>query len=731
MRAVNETTDADGVFVRLSLMTLLFGPNDAGKSRLLRSFGAGFQRPSETPRRARLETLYVELTSSQIESLQQRCHVDAAEGHPVTSALRLGGNVLVEPDTGPLRSFSRQGHGRRGELAWVGWAREVGGLQDRGWDATFDVLSQSRTVALTAAEYSEDGDDEPMLGVDISWCLPADSAFEVLAHANSALHGDRPLVDGEPVPMLTINLEPFTPDGLFETIRLPQSLDGQMPWSDTARQVDRLAEAIADATIWRRFSDDAEYEDDDDEWRRVRAVSTPAAHAVAGGLIESALPSFVSERYRVVSVPAGEDAWHLDLMDRDSGRSFASKDVAEGYRNWVRLSTDVASRQMWKVVELAESVRDDPDEHDEGAWYRRIAALADSDPERSVEHVTALTETWDAIRDGDGVGHGPLSDELSLGAVLGGTRPLVYLLDEPERNLHPQLQRDVAEWLGRTIADLGAQAVLATHSTTFLELDPSIATFNRVSRPRGEPSRVTSFAPTSLSRSDDLAREMGLTRGELLTLQRGFILVEGPTDVAFLQGYAGPRLRRLGLVVVAMHGGAKAKHAPNALLQGALAFTDAPVVLLLDGFDTELLQGRDGSRAAGVDGGDQRSRPAELTWAEQALRTAREAGVRLEARGIGVKDIFHLTDDDTVRALRTGKATARTKRFPGHEEAMRLADDRGVPWKALYRDRWGIDTYDEAIFEQAGFAMSKGADAVRPLEDVIAHFTAAAARGPR
>lgn len=125
----------------------------------------------------------------------------------------------------------------------------------------------------------------------------------------------------------------------------------------------------------------------------------------------------------------------------------------------------------------------------------------------------------------------------------------VYLIDEPEQRLHPALQRRAARWLSTAMRQWDAQCILATHSIAFIDI-PGEREVYELQRD-GQQSEIRPVDLASLTPATPLARSIGLDRGELLTRQRLFVLLD--TDIAeTLAEVAGDRLERAHIRLIAI-----------------------------------------------------------------------------------------------------------------------------------------------------------------------------------
>lgn len=152
---------------------------------------------------------------------------------------------------------------------------------------------------------------------------------------------------------------------------------------------------------------------------------------------------------------------------------------------------------------------------------------------------------------------------------------VVRVFDEPEAHLHPAAQRRTAVALQR-LRLRGQNVLIASHSAHFLDLPDW--TQVHVERLGLETKLVP--VPPSTQAQGDLARQLGVNRGELLAGIDALLLVEGQHDQVMLERMFGADLRAAGIAVVRMHG------TNNLLATAELDFLDryldVPVIVLLD-----------------------------------------------------------------------------------------------------------------------------------------------------
>jgi hypothetical protein len=153
----------------------------------------------------------------------------------------------------------------------------------------------------------------------------------------------------------------------------------------------------------------------------------------------------------------------------------------------------------------------------QGAGAGRIGVLFKDDPgQHAFVHRRALPLGWLQL--------------LSLLAFLRRCEPRsLIVLDEPDRHLHPSLQRVMLDLVAAERRLLDAQVVLATHSSVLTnpELTSRIGAFSFVAA-RGRCERLTDARRVL----DDL----GVSSGDLVQAN-GLIWVEGPSDRIYLKAW--------------------------------------------------------------------------------------------------------------------------------------------------------------------------------------------------
>lgn len=120
-------------------------------------------------------------------------------------------------------------------------------------------------------------------------------------------------------------------------------------------------------------------------------------------------------------------------------------------------------------------------------------------------------------------------------------RPLLMLFDEPEAHLHQSMQRDVAEWITEESLQQNQTVIVATHSPAFLSINSPERTFLPLSEGRGQQVPKDAEALLELA---------GATGADLVATVRGFLFVEGKHEVQIYRACFEDELRDNNIHIV-------------------------------------------------------------------------------------------------------------------------------------------------------------------------------------
>jgi hypothetical protein len=152
-------------------------------------------------------------------------------------------------------------------------------------------------------------------------------------------------------------------------------------------------------------------------------------------------------------------------------------------------------------------------------------------------------------------------------------KPIMVLIDEPERALHRRAERQLASGLAQLGETYNVHLVVASHSPAFLA--HRSASLQHVRR---APDGTTVVEPVP-GEFFERAAELGLDSTDLLQLCRAMLLVEGQHELVILDELIGDELRELGVEMLCMRGATTLKAWDAQLIQ---RYTDVPFVVLVD-----------------------------------------------------------------------------------------------------------------------------------------------------
>lgn len=733
-------------YVPLADLTVLLGANDVGKSTILGALAEDLNGGPPPPFGDEMPTassaLFVEVDDRELQRFISTA--DRRTGR-FAECWSLGGYERDALDE------ARSKWTRDAELEeWP--ALLANAAQTDELRMALKELSGSRIVCFETEVTSDQSSPRRTAAY---WCLPplgeldpalrdalASSELPRFAPRAGRLHrlrfgGDAHLeLDSAPIPIAPLGWQPK-----FAT---PRPLRAPADFSEireaVADAVTRVVVAVRhgesdgiDETLWDRDEIDSRrppgvwLRETDEGWQ-VDPIAVWALDVLMAEARDLLAP-FVSDRYdfrvrfRRVNRWFTDQAIALELCRRDRGNLvavFPIDDVAEGLRLWVQLALvgaaqetermadalrELASDAAYEAREQEASDDDEPPSPDGDRWREVVAAIERSSP-----------------------GHSVVPDAIGHPVTAARFQRRVVLIDEPERHLHPRLQREAASWLQRLVIDSATPCVAASHSHAFLSL-ATPASFVHVSRNETQVV-VERLDPGQLDALDGVARELGFDRGELLASVGCFLLVEGVHDQIVIETVFAREVREAGVRIVPLRGGAA-----RSLLDVDVLwrYTTASVALALDNIDPEDL------RAAQA--GDTQAL-ARLTHADSSAES--KAAGNLLTHAIGTDRRLHLLahpGTDLIDALLDDAVKHVYPEYPG-AEAMQAdwqahVDNRreaGENVKAGSRKSWlqrsyGIDNSREAYVKIAAAHVELG---LRPssLERIVESAVRLSVRTP-
>jgi energy-coupling factor transporter ATP-binding protein EcfA2 len=150
----------------------------------------------------------------------------------------------------------------------------------------------------------------------------------------------------------------------------------------------------------------------------------------------------------------------------------------------------------------------------------------------------------------------------------------LIVIDEPERGLHRQAERTLANALRELSASENITCVVATHSPTFLGLHN--ARLHHISKSTDGTSTMDAL-PIEI---ETWANELGLNKTDLLQLCRLFLIVEGEHDAIILNTLFRDEFAQHGVQVIPLRGLRNITNATDGSF--IFRFTDASVLYLTD-----------------------------------------------------------------------------------------------------------------------------------------------------
>jgi len=291
-------------------------------------------------------------------------------------------------------------------------------------------------------------------------------------------------------------------------------------------------------------------------------------------------------------------------------------------------------------------------------------------------------------------------------------RPRLYLVDEPEQRLHPRLQRRAARWLSTLMSEWGSQCVLATHSLAFITPSPHLQAYQLARIDEPDSTEITPLNPATLTPYAQLAHDLGLDRGELLTRWRAFVFTD-PLLALILDELAGEAFEQSDIRLIPLP--APGAHPPPEI--SLLAdLTAAPLILLA----TDPTGGPNiwPSRPAA---GAHRAPDAAVNAGSAAsvLDLATQLELDIETLTLPIHHPLDLLHADAIRQA----ATSGAPPFPGHELAHQrhaTANQQApTPYPDFLHATYGISTAAPALHAIAQTMRHDQLPAGPELADVI------------
>jgi hypothetical protein len=733
-------------------LTILLGPNDSGKSSWLRAVERdlrGGHIPTADERRDHTiaGVFYARMMPREIahlfdEALATRASVGA--GRPWSGTRPPWDDGLWHLDRKPARELS---------LAMdADWAQELRTQLSVDHDERLPILEALGASDIVAFEPA--GHESGQRLWNVYWCLPPLGdlpgllAQELRASALRFFEEDRARAAGErwftrgtyafshgSPSHLRVEGAPVAVVAVGQVQRFPMPTGLAVPTDpDSIRDavigaVTRLSEAarygLHDTQVEGELSK-AEREqrqpprgwlDQSDGYYRVDP-DVLAACAFVRHAANRLLPEFLASRYELIVETRPVDDWFTDgplrLMLRPRGGEprddFELGDVADGLRLWLQLALLEAAEQTGRVRTFLYEIAND--------WWGQAQAANDAaqqeDPdavelhELATRHEQEFDAAVESLRGISDVGWvtGELASRLELRPATdvlsrAAQDRRLFVVDEPERHLHPRLQREAARWLSDTAAERAAPALLATHSTAFLSLPVHEGlTYVYCSRD-GLDSTLRRFTLAELQDLDKVGEEMGFDRGELLATVAIFLVVEGRHDAEVLTRAFRSELADAHVAVVPMEGASQYTAVLDS--QALWRYTSAKVAVATDKFTPERfeeLMGDDKQLAA-----LRRSDAPEETKAlAKLMGNARHQGKQIHLLGHAEDDLLDALDEDIVISV--------YERYPGHAEARRLWSEE------QQRDK--LPAARKKIFYEQRFAIPNNVTTYQKLGDELA-----------
>jgi hypothetical protein len=514
-------------YLPLGELTVLLGPNDSGKSTLLRAVtrdlqGGHFGGGDQHGERLVGGVFYAEVSGAELNAM-----IRTSEGARGRSSF----TRTFRPDRRPYTDGLWKTGLEPGEVEDDPRGALLAKLAERetedphGQATLLEALGTSRVVAIECAGHAATGD---RLAWNLYWCVPplaeledgvvaalrasdlqpfrqereraaGDTTFRGLGMYEALYGRPRHLwVDGAPVAIASL--------GLSIDVPMPKGLAVPADFGALHGAVSDSATGLITSAVHGLHDAALDGDDLDTEERAERTAprawltkkdgwvglseEAVAAFRFVAAAANRRLPRFLNERYQLETRVGDIDRWlerpplQLMVAATDTGgivEDFPVEQVAEGYRLWVQLAVLNALEDAGRLQSLLGLRASD--------WYDAERDIANRGAEPDEDELEALAEAerrFEAVRQAlidlgaPGAKWVTGEAEQALAAVpgddwtRGGTRERrLLVIDEPERHLQPALQREAARWLAATATATRAPMLIATHSPAFLSLPPT------------------------------------------------------------------------------------------------------------------------------------------------------------------------------------------------------------------------------------------------------------------
>ncbi len=287
--------------------------------------------------------------------------------------------------------------------------------------------------------------------------------------------------------------------------------------------------------------------------------------------------------------------------------------LPDGIARWVAISLRLAGRRLvesriwlpaiWGSDETLKQQHlgglgwEDPERSDGAAEEARHPGeevarerLAETEADRLEVLGIALRAIDAMTREG---GHLKPEGGLVFDIESDGHDQTLLLIDEPEANLHLDALEEVRNWLKDRLTNWpDLMAVVATHSPAIFNYTPSEARITSLERTAEGEHTVQDITEAGSTLGEwllEFGPQLGVETLDGLFLYRGFLLVEGPTDVTVLDHFYGDELKERQILPVPLWG---IKGTFDLTEARILRYTKKPAALLVDNIGYEGIEAR-------------------------------------------------------------------------------------------------------------------------------------------